>query len=266
MLKSLGRRSSVDKAFANQRGLGKRARWNRQCLLESLENRVVLSYAFSYNVATHVAAAIGSGNSIDALVIEPVSGFLEHSVNDGTFSADWGGMTVPASAAVAVDISLSTGDGSSLSLGTPSGTASELLANFSVAAPANTADSVTIDDSAGTTVANGARPYSINTTAGSVIGPGFSFTESGAHRFAGGIALKGSAVDGDVYDVLSVAAGEPFTVVTNSSATSTVHVAATVAGSKLNIVGQGTGVMTLTSARGSWASLISTKREVSSPT
>ncbi len=241
MVKSLRRRSSVDKAIANRRGLGKRARWNRQCLLESLENRVVLSYAFSYNAITQVAAAIDSGNDKDALVIEPVAGFLEHSVNDGTFSGDWGGMSVPASAAVAVDITLSTGGGSSLSLGTPSGPASELLANFSVAVPANTADSVTIDDSAGTTVASGARPYSINATAGSVTGPGLSFTESGAHRFAGGITLKGSAVDGDVYDVLSVAAGEPFTVVTNDSATSTVNVAATFAGSKLNIVGQGTG-------------------------
>ena len=151
-------------------------------------------------------------------------------------------MTVPASAAVTVAITLSSGDGSSLSLGTPSSPASELLASFSVVAHTNSADSVVIDDSAGTTRASDAQPYSINTSAGSVSGPGFSFTESGPHAFAGGITLEGSAANGDVYKVLSVAAGEPFNVVTSSSTISTVNVATTNAGSKLKIVGQGTGL------------------------
>jgi hypothetical protein len=242
MLKLSRRLSGIDRAVASRAGRGNRSRRNRHYSLESLENRIVLSYTFSYNVSTQVAAATDSGTSKDSLVIEPVSGFLEHSVNDGAFSGDWGGMTVPASSSVAVDITLSTGDGSSLSLGTPSGPASELLASFSVVAPANTADSVTIDDSAGTTVATGARSYSINTSAGSLTGPGFSFSEPEHHALEGGITLKGSAVNGDVYNVLSVAAGEPFTIVTNSSTTSTVNVAATVAGSKLTIDGQGTGV------------------------
>ena len=75
--------SSVDRLFANRR-LGMRARRNRRCSLESLENRIVLSYAFSYNALTHVAVAADSGSNKDSLVIKPVSGILEHSVNSGT--------------------------------------------------------------------------------------------------------------------------------------------------------------------------------------
>ena len=46
--------------------------------LESLENRLVLSYTFSYTAP--VAMAVGTA-AVDSLVLEPLRGFLFYSVN-----------------------------------------------------------------------------------------------------------------------------------------------------------------------------------------
>jgi len=167
--------------------MGKKARKTRHSVgLESLENRVVLSYTFSYNPGTMVATAVGT-MATDSLVIEPVSGLLEYSVNGGALSSNWGGQTVGAQSDVTVNIDVSSGDGSSLQLGAPSGAASQLRALIGATVPTNSSDTLTIDDSASTA----ASTYSVNTGSGDITGPGFSYHEVGP--FAGGITLKGGS-------------------------------------------------------------------------
>ena len=127
-----------------------------------------------------------------------------------------------------VDVSLSTGDGSSLTLGTATGPASDFgsaLLTASIPA-ANTTDTMTIDDSHGTTLASGAHPYSIDTNTGlnyPITGPGFNYHEP-IGIFNGGITLEGSAVNGNIYNVLSTYPDEPLNVVTAAGTTSTVNV------------------------------------------
>ena len=200
----------------------------RQMAIESLESRVVLSYTFSY--AGNVATALGSGGAVDSLVLEPLGGFLLHSVNGSAFDGNWGGSAVPVSPLLNVNVTLSTGDGSSVQLGTATGPASTFgSATLSVVAPVNTTDKTIIDDSHGTTLASGAHPYSINTQPGFISGPGFNYSQSGSQTFTGGVTLLGSPVNGDIYNVLSVCCGvapggEPMTIETASGTTSTVNV------------------------------------------
>ncbi len=226
--------------FSNLRGasssrrlktrLGARTKRTRQQFaLEPLESRVVLSYTFSYSAP--VAMAVGSTTgAVDSLVLEPLGGFLLYSVNGAPFSGNWSGNTVPLSPTLQVDVQLSNGDGSSLTLGTPSGPASTFgSGTLSVVAPANTADTMLIDDSNGTTLASSIQPYSIDTVPGTVSGPGFNYDQNGSRNFGGGVTLEGSPVNGDLYNVLSVnvlglVAFEPFTIITGSSGNSTVNV------------------------------------------
>ena len=199
-------------------------RIRRQYALETLESRTLLSYTFGYNSVTQVATASGTV-AVDSLIIEPVSGFLEYSVNGSPFSGNWGGLSVPAAPTVTVDINLSSGNGSTLQLGTPTGPASQLLATFSITTSDNTTDTATIDDSNGTLLASAIHPYWINTANNpfSISGPGFAFDEPSG-IFSGGITLKGSAVSGNIYNVLSTYTGEPMTIHTASGTTSTVNV------------------------------------------
>ncbi len=191
----------------------------RQMTLESLESRVVLSYTFSYTAP--VATAVGTA-AVNSLVLEPVDGFLFYSVNGSAFSGNWGGTSVPASPTVTVDITLSSGDGSSLVLGTPAGPASDLLASFSVVAPANTSDSVLIDDSGGTTLS--AATYTIDTVSGVITGPGINYNQSTSAPFQGGVTLSGSGASGDIYNVVSVLGSQSTTIQTAASTASTVNV------------------------------------------
>ncbi len=209
--------------------LGTKARKRqRQMALESLESRVVLSYTFSY--AGGVATALGSNGAVDHLILEPLGGFLLHSVNGGAFSGSWGGNPVPLSPTLLVNVTLSTGDGSSITLGTPTGPASTFgSATLNVVAPGNTTDTTTIDDSHGTTLASGAHPYSIDTQPGFISGPGFNYDQSASHTFTGGVFLLGSPVNGDIYNVLSTCChvtpgDEPVTIETAAGTTSTVNV------------------------------------------
>ena len=193
---------------------GKRNKRPRQSVLETLESRVVMSYTFSYNPFTQTAQAIGSFSK-DQLVIEPVNGFLEHSVNGSPFSGSWGFFSVPAKSYVDVNVLVSGKDGSSVILGTPAGPASNLNAQFNVIAGTNTKDTVTIDDSAGTKLAAGPFAYKVDTgVTGTVTGPGINYSQASGPAFGAGVALLGSSVNGDTYFVSSVFQGEPFTIVT----------------------------------------------------
>ncbi len=197
--------------------MGRRAkkRWHNVGL-EALENRVVLSYTFSYDPGTMVAMAVGTA-ATDSLVIKPVSGSLEYSVNGSTFSSDWGGQTVSAQSNVTVELDLSSGDGSSLQLGASSGAASQLHAPIVATVPTNSTDTLTIDDSASAA----ASTYTVDTGSGDITGPGFSYREVSA--FAGGITLKGGSA-ADTCNILSTASSEPFTLAAGSSSLNVANV------------------------------------------
>ena len=201
-------------------------------MLESLERRTLLAYTFTYNPVTHVATAQGDA-ATDALIISPIGGLLEHSVNGGAFDSDWTGFNVSAANTETVDVNVGTGDGSSIQLGGAGpgggGPASLLFAAFDVVAPPNLLNTATIDDSTGTTLASGVDSYTIDTAPGFITGPGIDYDQSGGSNFGGGVTLMGSAVDGNTYNVLSVngmgaVANEPVTVITAASTTSTVNV------------------------------------------
>lgn len=205
---------------------GKSPRDRRQAV-EILESRIALSYTFALSGST---ATVTGSAAVDSLVIDVTSGgLLEHSVDGGAFSTDWdssvaGVQTLAAAAGSTVNITLSTTNGSSLTLGTPAGPASHLLASFSVVAPANTSDSVLIDDS-GATAAN---TYVVNTEPGTISGTGIHYSETASQAFGGGVTIKGSPVNGDVFTVTSVFAGtgEPVTLITGAAGLTTVNIGA----------------------------------------
>jgi large repetitive protein len=207
----------------SQRAVARRKK--RQYALEPLEGRTLLTYTFTYNAVTHVATAQGDA-AVDALVISPVGGLLEHSVNGSAFDSDWNGSTVPAATTETVDVNVGTGDGSSIQLGgVGSGggePASLLFAAFNVDAPVNTSDTSTIDDSGGTTLA--AAAYTVDTLPGTITGPGIDYDESASQDFQGGVTLLGSGADGNTYAVLSVEANEPMAVITGATGLQTVNV------------------------------------------
>ncbi len=219
----------------NRSSTKSRRRSKRAYSLETLESRVVLSYTFSYDPLTQIAAASGSTiGAVDSLVLEPAGGFLLHSVNGGAFDSDWGGQTVPIDPLLTVNVTLSSGDGSSITLGTATGPASDFgSATLNVLnGTGNTSDTSTIDDSHGTTLASPIEPYSIDTQPGTISGPGFNYSETGSTPFAGGVVLMGSPVDGNLYNVESTFGGEPTTIETAAGTTSTVDVGS---GGTLNI-------------------------------
>src|SRR5271167_1707505 len=109
--------------LSNRFGTKSRRNSKQRFALEPLESRVVLSYTFAYNPVTQVATAVGTG-AVDSLVLEPLGGFLLHSVNGSAFNGNWGGNPVPVDPLLTVDVTLSTDNGASLTLGTPTGPAS----------------------------------------------------------------------------------------------------------------------------------------------
>ena len=69
--------------LSNRFGTKSRRRCRQRYGLEPLESRVVLSYTFSY--AAPIASAVGTTGT-DALIISPIGGFLEWSVNGSAFN------------------------------------------------------------------------------------------------------------------------------------------------------------------------------------
>ena len=227
MLSSPRNRQGLEGASVRRNKFGKRVGQKRRFQLESLEDRTLLTLPYAFSYSSGVATALGTSDSSQShsLVIEPLGGFLYYDVDDMGWSGNWGGSAVPLSPTLEVNVSISAGDGSSLTLGTPSGPAGALLGSIDVEAASNTGDTLVVDDSAGTTVASPAQPYSIDTDVGSrtISGPGFHVAE-GSAAFEGGVTLKGSAMDGDTNNVLSVAANEPFNLIIGSAGSTTVAV------------------------------------------
>ncbi len=219
--------------LSNRFGAKSRRRCRRQYALEPLESRVVLSYTFNYDPVTQIATATGTA-ATDSLVLEPLGGFLLHSVNGSPFDGTWfNGVTpvsVPLDPTLVVDVSLSTGDGSSLQLGTSTGPASDFgSATLSSTTPGgNASDTLLIDDNHGTTLASPIHPYSIDLNDGAldfaVSGPGF-ISQEPAGIFGGGVTLEGSPLNGDLYNVNSTFTGESVNVITGAGTTSNVNVA-----------------------------------------
>ena len=164
--------------MSNRFGAKSRRRPRQRYTLEPLESRVVLSYTFSLvgqTATVSPVAATGGPILIDEVLITG-NPFLEWSQDNGvTFSADWddatpGTQTLPANTASVIDLTPTTGAGSSITLGDLVSPASNIFASFFLGpagTPAN--NSVTIDDRTST---HAAGTYDFYSTLGSISGPG----------------------------------------------------------------------------------------------
>ncbi len=164
--------------MSNRFGVKSRRRSRQWCTLEPLESRVVLSYTFSLTGQTATVTPVASTGGpilIDEVMISG-NPFLEWSQDNGaTFSVDWdsstpGDQTLPATTASTIDLTPTTGAGSSITLGDLPSPASNIFATFHlgvVGTPAN--NSVTIDDRTSTQAAG---TYDFYSTLGTITGPG----------------------------------------------------------------------------------------------
>ncbi len=182
--------------------------------IEPLESRIAPAYAASLSGS---AATLAGDASTDHLVIDVSGGNLEYSINGGAFSSDWdtsapGIQTLAAAAASSVSITVSSGAGSSVTLGTAAGPASQLLALFSVGASAGAHNSLAIDDSGSTTQ----NTYMLNTVSGLISATGINVHES-ASAFLDGVVLKGSSATGDTFNIPQTLATEPVAVLGGNS-------------------------------------------------
>jgi hypothetical protein len=146
--------------------------------LESLESRTLLAYTFSLvgqTATVSPVAATGGPILIDEVLITG-NPFLEWSQDNGvTFSADWddatpGDQNLPATTASTINLTPTTGAGSSITLGDLVSPASNIFARFFLGpagTPAN--NSLTIDDRTST---HAAGTYDFYSTLGSISGPG----------------------------------------------------------------------------------------------
>ena len=153
-------------------------RTRRRSALESLESRTLLAYTFSLvgQAATvSPVAATGGPMLIDEVLIAG-NPFLEWSQDNGsTFSADWddatpGDQTLPATTASTINLTPTTGAGSSVTLGDSGEPRQQYLRRLlprAAGTPAN--NSVTIDDRTST---HAAGTYSFYSTLGAISGPG----------------------------------------------------------------------------------------------
>ena len=174
-LYSQGRKLS--KTTRSRRARMHKNRWGGQ-RIESLEPRTLLSYTFSLvgqTATVSPVAATGGPILIDQLVVGG-NPFLEWSQDGGTtFSVDWdsatpGTQTLPATTASTINLTPTTGAGSSITLGDLASPASNIFALFHlgvVGTPAN--NSLTIDDRTST---HAAGTYNFYSTLGSITGPG----------------------------------------------------------------------------------------------
>ena len=173
-------------AFPNTHGvrgtrsslISRSSRTRRRNALESLESRTLLSYTFSLvgqTATVSPVAATGGPILIDEVVMAG-NPLLEWSQDNGsTFSIDWdsstpGNQTLPATTASTINLTPTTGAGSSITLGDLVSPASNIFALFHlgvVGTPAN--NSVTIDDRTSTQAAG---TYDFYSTLGAITGPG----------------------------------------------------------------------------------------------
>jgi len=178
MRNALRNDSSFERALADRNKLGKRTKRKRQYQVESLESRTLLSYTFSLvgqTATVSPVAATGGPILIDEVVVGG-NPLLEWSQDNGaTFSTNWdpsvpGANTLPATTASTIDLTPTTGAGSSITLGDLSSAASNIFALFNlgpVGTPANV--SLTIDDRSST---HAAGSYDFYSTLGTITGPG----------------------------------------------------------------------------------------------
>ena len=150
----------------------------RQMALESLESRTLLSYTFSLvgqSATVSPVAATGGPMLIDEVVVAGTP-LLEWSQDNGvTFSLDWdsatpGDQTLGANTASSINLTPTSGAGSSITLGDLVSPASNIFALFflgPVGSPPNT--SVTIDDRTST---HAAGTYDYFGVLGTITGPG----------------------------------------------------------------------------------------------
>ena len=221
MLKASRNRSGVDRNVANRAKIQKRARRSRLYQLESLENRTLLAYNFTYGGVNGPQTVTESGGNDSFTVANNGFGLLEWSEDGGaTFSTQWGSSpsdTLNASPVVSLQIEL-TADNSAVIdgiSGSASSSASAVQASINVyqnAAYSN--DSLLVDDSASSL---GSGTYTIDGFGGSITGPlGDINVTVGLYAFGGGVTLEGSNA-GNTFNVISSYShngiGEPTTVI-----------------------------------------------------
>lgn len=173
--------------------LSRNKRSRRTYAVEALESRTLLAYTFVYTDVNNVV--LNGGAVADSLVIDS-NGFgnLEYSINGSAFSADWdpaapGVQLIDASPATTVTVNLSTGNGSSVQLGTTTQAASANLAKFNLNASAgNTLDRLIIEDS---TSPLGAGTYNYSGGSGVILGPLSDINvQEGTNAYGGGVEIR----------------------------------------------------------------------------
>ncbi len=175
---NLSRNGSGNDRPLSRANLGRRAKRKRQYALESLETRIVLSYTFALSGTTATVspvAATGGPFLIDEVMVAG-NPLLEYSEDGGaTFSTNWdptvpGTNTLPAAVGSVIDLTPTSGAGSSITLGDLVSPASNIFALFHlgpVGTPAN--NSLTIDDRTST---HAAGSYDFYSALGNISGPG----------------------------------------------------------------------------------------------
>ncbi|HET6246254.1 MAG TPA: hypothetical protein VFE47_01020 [Tepidisphaeraceae bacterium] len=146
--------------------------------VEQLESRVMLSYTFALSGQTATVSPVASTGASILINEVMVAGnpILEYSQDGGsTFSTDWdtntpGTQTLAANSSSTIDLTPTTGVGSSVTLGDLSSPASNIFALVHlgvVGTPAN--NSLVVDDRSST---HAAGNYDFYATLGNITGPG----------------------------------------------------------------------------------------------
>jgi hypothetical protein len=211
--------------------VARRARRERQYQIESLEDRTLLSFTFSYTSPTAASVVDNSSNNSFTIGTTTISdtNYLEYSLDDGaTWETDWtgnGGSDVNlllASTSTNLSVRLD-GNSSTINDGVPSpntgGPASAVMAALTLnAGGSSTGNVLNVDDSQST---NGGDTYTIGGTLFSYLtdsAGGINITEP--NPFTGGLTLTGSDVSGNfsysVFDVLATPTGQTTTILPGS--------------------------------------------------
>jgi hypothetical protein len=216
----------VDCVLEHRTRLGKRSNRKRRYQFESLESRTLLTYTFVYGGPDGPETVNETGGNDSFTVVNGGFGLLEWSSDDGaTFSTQWGTSpsdTLNASTKVSLSINLGA-DNSAIIDGTSataSSSASEVLARWNVNAfGGNTADSLTINDSA-STLGPGTYEFNVSADLRMLTGPsGDIALNLGKAAFGGGVTIQGSN-SANTFAVIntyaSASIGEPVTILGGS--------------------------------------------------